>query len=224
MIEPLAKLKRENDPLAEPWVELTGAHSTLTADIKAFGKEAAVQTRAWQDAGRHNAGLTAARAGLHPLADRCRDLTKQIDLAVKLAGRVIDIAVKELDARNSDAWDNGEVNRARKALEAARADAVEALRLVRYFVRQADWLQERFPEAKLRDVEGLVKLVDRAMIEANNWSLTPGRYVGVTQEEADEDFDFEETLRAIHIDLKGLNEEAAELAARIAKNFEELGA
>lgn len=100
--------------LPEPWVELTGARSTLTADIKAFGKEAAVQTRAWQDAGRHNAGLTAARAGLHPLADRCRDLTKQIDLAVKLAGRVIDIAVKELDARNSDAWDNGDVNRARK--------------------------------------------------------------------------------------------------------------
>ena len=224
MIEPFAKLKRENDPLAEPWVELTGAHSTLTADIEAFGKEAAAQATAWQDAGRDNAGLNAARVGLHPLADRCRDLTKQIDLAVKLAGRVIDIAVKELDARNSDAWDNGEVNKARKALEAARADAVEALRLVRYFVRQADWLQERFPEAKLRDVEGLVKLVDRAMIKAHDWSLTPGRYVGVAPEEADEDFDFEETLRAIHIDLKGLNEEAAELAARIAKNFEELGA
>ena len=39
----------------------------------------------------------------------------------------------------------------------------------------------------------------------------------------DEDFDFEETLRSIHIDLKGLNEDAAKLAARIARNFEELG-
>jgi hypothetical protein len=52
------------------------------------------------------------------------------------------------------------VNKTRKALEAARAEAV-TLRLAPYFVRQADWLQERFPEAKLRDVEGLVKLVDR---------------------------------------------------------------
>ena len=76
----------------------------------------------------------------------------------------------------------------------------------------------------LRDVEGLVKRVDRATIAGHDWSLTPGRYVGVAPEETDEDFDFEETLRAIHIDLKGLNEEAAELAARIAKNFEELGA
>ncbi len=223
LIEPFAKLKRENDPLAEPWPELVGVRATLTEDIKAFGNDAATQTTAWQGAARDNAGLNAVRMGLHPLADRCRDLTKQTDLAAKLAGRVIDIAVKELDAGNSEVWDNGDVNKARKALEAARADAVEALRLARYFVRQADWLQERFPEAKLRDVEGLVKLVDRATIMAHDWSLTPGRYVGVAPEEQDEDFDFEEALRSIHIDLKGLNEEAAKLAARIARNFEELG-
>ena len=41
--------------------------------------------------GRDNAGLNAARVALHPLADRCRDLTKQIDLAAKLSGRVIDM-------------------------------------------------------------------------------------------------------------------------------------
>ena len=74
------------------------------------------------------------------------------------------------------------------------------------------------------DVEGLVKLVDRAEIEAHDWSLTPGRHVGVAPEEEDEDFDFEEALRSIHIDLKGLNEDAAELAAWIVRNFEELRA
>ena len=95
-----------------------------------------------------------------------------------------------------------------------------------YFARQADWLQERFPEARLRDVEGLVRLVDRAEVEAHDWSLTPGRYVGVAPEEEDEDFDFAETIRSIHMDLDELNEEAeeaAELAAQIARNFEELG-
>jgi len=45
---------------------------------------------------------------------------------------------------------------------------------VRYFWKQAHWLTERFPEAKLCDVEGLVKLVKRTEIEANDWSLTPG--------------------------------------------------
>jgi type I restriction enzyme M protein len=69
-----------------------------------------------------------------------------------------------------------------------------------------------------------VKRVERTTIAAQDWSLTPGRYVGVAPEETDEDFDFAEALRAIHIDLKGLNEEAVELAVLIAKNFEELGA
>ena len=59
---------------------------------------------------------------------------------------------------------------------------------------------------------------------ANDWSLTPGRYVGVAPEEVDEDFDFEEALRDIHVELAGLNDEAVELAAKISKNFEELGA
>jgi type I restriction enzyme M protein len=70
-------------------------------------------------------------------------------------------------------------------VEAARSEAVEALRKARYFVRQADWLQERFPNATLRDVEGLVKLVDRSAIVAQDSSLTPGRYVGVAPEQQD---------------------------------------
>ena len=124
------------------------------------------------------------------MAERCRDLTKQIDLAAKLAGRVIDIGVKDLAARDSELWDNADINKARKALDEARARAVEALRETRYFVRQADWLQDHFPEGVLRDVAGLVRLVDRGTISEHDWSLTPGRYVGVAPEEPDEDFDF----------------------------------
>ena len=89
-------------------------------------------------------------------------------------------------------------------------------------MRHAHWLQERFPEAKLRDVEGLVKLVGFKELEANDWSLTPGRYVGVAPQEEDEDFDSEETMREIHGELADLNAEAADLAAKIAENFEAL--
>ena len=70
---------------------------------------------------------------------------------------------------------------------------------------------------------GLVKPMGQKNPEDNHWSQTPGRYVGVHPEEEDEDFDFEETLREIHVELEGLNEEAAELAVAIARNFEELG-
>jgi type I restriction enzyme M protein len=61
LIEPFAKLKRENDPLAEPWAELIGARVTLAADIEAFGRDATARAAAWKLAGRDNAGLNAAR-------------------------------------------------------------------------------------------------------------------------------------------------------------------
>lgn len=92
--------------------------------------------------------------------------------------------------------------------------------MIRYFARNAHWLQERFPDAKFRDVEGLVKLVSFDELVVNDWSLSPGRYVGVAPQEDDEDFDFEETMREIHGELADLNAESVELAATIAKNFE----
>ena len=49
-----------------------------------------------------------------------------------------------------------------------------------------------------------------------------GRYVGVAPEEIDEDFDFEETMRTIHAELEGLNEEAFELVKKISENFKGL--
>ena len=213
--------------LVEAWEELACAEAIVSTEIEALTDEVAARATDWSEGttggSRDNSELHAVPEGLRDMAERCRDLTKEIDRAAKLAGRVVDIAVRELDARDSGLWANADINKARRGLESVRADAVEALRQARYFVRQADWLQERFPEAEVRDVEGLVKLVDRAEIEAHDWSLTPGRYVGVAPAEEDEDFDFEAALRSIHMDLKELNDQAAKLATRIDRNFEKLG-
>jgi type I restriction enzyme M protein len=77
LIDPFAKIKREDNPLAEAWEELTSVQATVAADIKAFAIEATAQAKDWLSAGRDNSGLNTTRAALHPLADRCRDLTKQ---------------------------------------------------------------------------------------------------------------------------------------------------
>ena len=164
---------------------------------------------------------------LKELVDQSRNLVKEVDLAYKLATRVIELAEAN-EAKESELWDNALLNgrsrtNLKKTADEARKLAVEQLKQVRYFYKQAHWLLSRFPEGKLCDVEGLVKLVDKTEIEAADWSLTPGRYVGVAPEEVDEDFDFEEALRDIHIELQGLNNEAVELAEKIARNFEELG-
>jgi len=146
-----------------------------------------------------------------------------VDLVCKLAARLVDAAEKDAGARAHDAWDGRAIGRLERELEARRKDAVEQLKRTAYFERQAHWLLSRFPDARLAPVPGLCRAVTRAEIEAADWSLTPGRYVGVAPPEVDEEFDFEQALRDIHIELADLNHEAAGLAAKIQKNIEDLG-
>ena len=111
-----------------------------------------------------NSALHGTAAAIAPMANQCRDLVKDIDLVYKLAVRLTDQCEKEFSAKESEHYNNRDINRLKKALEDARKEAVEQLRLVRYFYKQVHWLQERFPDAVLRDVPGLVKLVDREEI------------------------------------------------------------
>ena len=106
----------------------------------------------------------------------------------------------------------GETARYRELLAAYRKNGEE---------EAAAWLEERFPDGRYRDVEGLVKAVSLDEIAANDWSLTPGRYVGVAETE-DNDEDFAERFAALHEELCALNAEAAKLAKKIDANFKEL--
>ncbi|MEQ1651119.1 MAG: SAM-dependent DNA methyltransferase, partial [Hyphomicrobium sp.] len=165
-----------------------------------------------------------ARQAFDPLADAARGLIKQIDLLYKLAARAAQLAHElSTDETAAEFFDRRATSKLIKQLDEARHAAVEQLKAASYLHRQIAWLQDRFPNAEMQDVPGLCKVVSRADIEAADWSLTPGRYVGVAPAEVDEDFDFEQTLRDIHVELADLNREAVELAAKIQENFEELG-
>jgi len=67
------------------------------------------------------------------------------------------------------------------------------------------------------DVAGLCRVATRAEIEAQDWSLNPGRYVGVA-ERAPDDVDFAERLQELSEELERLNTEAAVLEEQIAEN------
>ena len=106
----------------------------------------------------------------------------------------------------------GETARYRELLAAYRKNGEE---------EAASWLEERFPDGRYRNVEGLVKAVSLDEIAANDWSLTPGRYVGVAETDDGEE-DFAERFAAFHEELHALNAEAAKLAKKIDANFKEL--
>ena len=219
LTEALEKFYNLIDEKDGTWLELRTASELFKDDIDKYAGFAPISYNADDLETLHE----AVRC-YHEYSEFSRDLGKQADLVNKLLGRAIERAEKDLGARDSKLWWNSrELNTLRKEADTSRQNAIEQLKSLRGFYRHAHWLLERFPDAKLRDVEGLVKVVDREELQANDWSLTPGRYVGVSPEEEDEDFDFEETLREIHLELNDLNSEAIRLADEIAKNFEGLG-
>lgn len=67
------------------------------------------------------------------------------------------------------------------------------------------------------DVPGLCKVATRAEIEAQGWSLSPGRYVGASAR-GGEDVDFVERFEELNEELVQLNAEAAALEQQIAEN------
>jgi len=83
-------------------------------------------------------------------------------------------------------------------------------------------IREVFPDGVYADVPGLCKAATRAEIEAQGWSLNPGRYVGVAKGEELSDEDFKEKLEALNEELEVLNAEARELEERITGNVAEI--
>ena len=79
-------------------------------------------------------------------------------------------------------------------------------------------LKEKSPKLRYADVAGLCKVATRKEIEAQGWSLNPGRYVGMAAGEEVSDADSREQFEELTEELETLNAEARELEARIASN------
>jgi type I restriction enzyme M protein len=75
---------------------------------------------------------------------------------------------------------------------------------------------------KYQDVPGLCKVATIKEIEAQGWSLNPGRYVGVAAGEAVSDEDFKEQLETLNEELETLNAQARKLEQTIATNVTEI--
>jgi type I restriction enzyme M protein len=92
-----------------------------------------------------------------------------------------------------------------------------------YFLKMAEWLQQRLPKAKYEDVVGLCKLANIAEIEEQDYSLNPGRYVGIVMEEDGmTEEEFEVKINNLNTELNFLNIKASALEKIINQNFQNL--
>ena len=107
-----------------------------------------------------------------------------------------------------------------------------------YFESQIQWLLDRFPEHKYRDVIGLCKVAEigevldeEGIVEENiedsiadqDWSLNAGRYVGVVvEDDGMSEEEFKNRMMCLSSEFDSLNEEASVLEKAITDNLKEL--
>lgn len=95
-----------------------------------------------------------------------------------------------------------------------------------YWQSNIDWLLERFPDGKYRDVIGLckvAKLEGEDGIIDQDYSLNPGRYVGVViEDDGMTEEEFKAEMFSLNEELTKLNEEAHSLQSKISINLQEL--
>jgi type I restriction enzyme M protein len=82
-------------------------------------------------------------------------------------------------------------------------------------------LKEHFPDCRYVDVPGLCKVITLAEIEAQGWSLNPGRYTGTALVE-DGGEDFTEKLSGLYDEFSRLSDEAEALRAKVDAAVQEI--
>jgi len=143
----------------------------------------------------------ALHEGLKTLDKTVRQHEKQLAEQAKLEGK------------------RAATDRKTKALKTALDALHEEVKTAESYYKHIHWLQERFPKAQYEDVTGLCKLASPAEVKEQDYSLNPGRYVGVViEEDGKTEEEFVADLLAMNDELTKLNDEARGLESVVVRN------
>ena len=131
--------------------------------------------------------------------------------------------LKEVDKKVRHIEKDLKMNKDLKSLKIELEDLHKEAKATEYFFGHIAWLQERFPEAKYEDVTGLCKLANLDEVKEQEYSLNPGRYVGVViEEDSKTEEEFIEEMIALNDELNNLNKEAKKLEDVINHNLRQI--
>jgi type I restriction enzyme M protein len=194
--------------LVKQWAGLKALQAKYDQFVASFGKESSIdkKNKAQQQlCEAFDPFFTALHDGLKKLDKVVRHHEKQQAEAAKAEGK------------------RGSVDRKTKALKEALEALHDEVKSAESFFRHIHWLQERFPKAEYEDVTGLCKLASPTEVKEQDYSLNPGRYVGVViEEDGKSEEEFVSELLAMQEELAGLNEAARELEKVIAGNVTQI--
>ncbi len=127
--------------------------------------------------------------------------------------KTVDKEVRHIEKDNSGSKDL-------KVLKAELEELHREVKETEYFFTHINWLQDRFPDARYDDVTGLCKLATIDEVKGQDYSLNPGRYVGVViEEDGKTEEEFIADIVGLKDELEELNKEARMLESVIGRNI-----
>lgn len=194
--------------LVEVWNSLAPLETAWSGYQQQNGAEAGVDQK--------NAAQQALRATFDPFFTALHDNLKQIDKAVRRHEKMLAEAAKLAGKRQT-------ADRATRQLKDALENLHVEVKNAESSFGHIQWLQERFPKAIYEDVTGLCKLADLNEIRDQDYSLNPGRYVGVViEEDGKTEEEFIANILELNLQFSALNEISKELAEVINGNVSSL--
>jgi type I restriction enzyme M protein len=130
------------------------------------------------------------------------------------------------EVANADAVANGKkgnrttTDRETKKLKETLELLHKEVKIAETYYKHIHWLQERFPKAEYEDVIGLCKLASQEEVKEQDYSLNPGRYVGVViEEDGKTEEEFIADIVNMSNELKRLDAEYNTLKSVIQENL-----
>ena len=208
-------------------LEDKGARQTVTDLKKQWAGLAKLQTRyadylsAVQPVGKaaKKDPVAASNTAQHLLRAAFTPLFSALHADLKALDKTLRQHEKQLADAAQAGGKRASADRQTKVLKIALEALHTEVKASEVWFSHIQWLQERFPQAQYEDVTGLCKLATRAEVAEQDWSLNPGRYVGVViEEDGKTEEEFISGLLEMNSELTRLNLAARALEEAIAGN------
>ena len=168
-----------------------------------------------KDISKKNSAQIELRERFDPFFEKLHSDLKVLDKAVRSSEKAAAGAANGNGSRGSD--------KQLKGVKGRLAELHTEMRSAEEFFKHIAWLQERFPKAEYEDVTGLCKLAKIDEIKEQEYSLNPGRYVGVViEEDGRTEAEFAEELKSLTSELNRYSREAQVLCKIINDSTEAL--
>lgn len=208
--------KQAVSDLVKQWKGL----NKLQSKYESYQAEVKGQFRAHKNVDAINKVQHKLQKSFEPFFDSLHAGLKTLDKIVRQHEKTQAEKVKqEAIAAGKEAKRNT-ADRKTKQLKQALEQLHKEVKSAELYFKHIHWLQERFPKAEYEDVTGLCKLASPEEVKEQDYSLNPGRYVGVViEEDGKTEEEFISEISELNDALSSLNSSSENIAKIIAKNI-----